>query len=65
MTLLSLIVVLLLAGVFVFLVNRAPFIDAPWMSYIGWAVLVFVVVWIIGSMLGGFGPLTNIRIGRQ
>ena len=65
MTLLSLILVLLLAGIFVFLVNRAPFIDAPWKSYIGYAVLIFVVVWIVGSLLGGFHQLTDIRIGRQ
>ena len=65
MTLLSLILVLLLAGIFVFLVNKAPFIDAPWKSYIGYAVLIFVVVWIVGSLLGGFGALTNMRIGKQ
>ena len=65
MTLISLIIVLLLAGVFVFLVNKAPFIDAPWKGWIGYAVLLFVVVWIVGALLGGFGQLTNIRIGRQ
>lgn len=65
MTLLSLILVLVLAGVIVFLVNRAPFIDPPWKSYIGYAILIFVVIWIIGALLGGWGPLTNMRIGRQ
>lgn len=65
MTLLSLILVLLLAGIFVFLVNKAPFIDAPWKTWIGYAVLVFVVIWLVGSLLGGFGQLTNIRIGKQ
>ena len=65
MTLLSLILVLLLAGIFVFLVNKAPFIDAPWKMWIGYAVLVFVVIWLVGSLLGGFGQLTNIRIGKQ
>ena len=65
MTLLALILVLLLAGIFVFLVNKAPFIDAQWKTWIGYAVLVFVVIWLVGSLLGGFGQLTNIRIGKQ
>ena len=64
MSLVSLIVVLVLAGIFVFLVNRAPFIDPPWKQYISYAILVFVVIWIAGALLG-WGHLTDMRIGRQ
>lgn len=57
--------ILLLGAIAVFLVNRAPFIDAPWKSYISYFILVVVVLAIVGGIFGGFGQLTNIRIGKQ
>jgi hypothetical protein len=63
MTLGTLIGLLILAGILVFVVQRAPFIAAEWKSYISYAILLIVVVVLVGVFFGGWGRLTNIRVG--
>jgi hypothetical protein len=65
MTLWTIIVLCLIAGVVVFLVKRAPFIDAEWKSYISYGILVVVVLIILSALFGGFTGLnTPIHVGR-
>ena len=63
MSLISLVVVLIVVGVLLWLINRAPFIDATMKQIIFWVVIVVVVLWIISS-LGLLDGLSSIRIGR-
>lgn len=57
MTLISLVIVLFVVGVLLWLVNRAPIIDATIKTVINWVVLVVVVLWLLrtlfGDVLGG------------
>lgn len=63
MTLMSLVVLLVVAGVIVFLIQQAPFIDATWKTFASYAVLVFVVLYLLFAFFGGgAGQLGNIRV---
>jgi hypothetical protein len=63
MDLLTLIIILVVVGVVLYLVQRAPFIDATIKSIIFWAVLVFVCIWLLGQF-GLLDSVKSIRIGR-
>lgn len=52
----------LVAGIVVFLVKRAPFIDAEWKSYISYGILALVVLLVLSAVFGF--NLPNVRIGR-
>ncbi len=45
----------LLCGLLVFLIDRAPFIDAEWKGYIRYGVLVLFVVWLVIILFGAIG----------
>lgn len=63
MPLITIFVVLIIAGIIVFLVRKAPFIDADWKNYISYGVLLIVALWLLSLMFGG-GNLGSLRIGR-
>ncbi len=62
MSLVTLVCVILLAGVIVWLIRQAPFIDPPYKQFATWVILVCVVIWIAYTLLG---PLPNIRIPHR
>jgi hypothetical protein len=63
MSLVTLLCIILLAGVIAFLIKKAPFIDEPYKGYALWVLLVVVVLWIAFTLLG---PFPNPRIpGRN
>ena len=64
MTLGYLIALLVIAGIIVFLVKRAPFIDAEWKTYISYGVLVIVALFILRALFGGTAPFSQVHIGR-
>lgn len=51
---LSIIVILIGIGVLVWLVMRAPFIDALWKEIIKYLALVVTVIWLLGIFLHHF-----------
>lgn len=63
MTLGTLLVLLVVAGMIVWLIRSAPFIAEPWKSWATYAVIAFVLIYIVGALLGGWGQVTNIRVG--
>jgi hypothetical protein len=63
MSLLSILFVLVAVGVIVFLIRRAPFLDADWKGYISYGILVVVVLWLLSLFLGTSG-LGHIHVGR-
>jgi hypothetical protein len=64
MTLGLVLLLLLLGGILSFGIKKAPFIDEPWKTYMIYAVWVFIVIFIVGAMLGGWHQITDIRIGH-
>jgi len=63
MDLLSLIIILAVLGLILYLVNRAPFIDATIKQIITWVVIVVVCIWLLGQF-GLLDGIRSIRIGR-
>ncbi len=61
MSLWYILAVLVAAGVIVWLINQAPFIDGKFKQLINYAALVIAVLWLLSLF---FGPLPDIRIGR-
>lgn len=61
MDLISLVVVLIIIGVLLFFVNKAPFIDGNIKQIITWLVIAVVVLWILSLFIG---DLPRIRIGK-
>lgn len=61
MSLLSLLVVLIVAGVLVWLIKQAPFIDERFKTVITYVILAVVVLWLLTVLLPGIGP---VRIGQ-
>jgi hypothetical protein len=63
MSLFTLLAVILIAGVLVWLIGKAPFIDPQYQSFAKWVVLAFVVLYILFCF---FGPFPDVRIpGRR
>ncbi len=60
MDLISLIIILIVIGVLVFLLNKAPFIDAQYKQIINYVILVVVILWILSL----FVDIPHMRIGR-
>jgi len=58
----QLILILIAIGVLLWLVNRAPFIDALMKQVITWVVLVCVVLWLLTVF--GLLPLADIPVPR-
>ena len=66
MPILQVLLILVLIGVVVGLINKygAEYIDAKWVKLINIVAIVFTLIWLVGLVFGGFGSLSNIRIGR-
>ena len=64
MSLISLVVVLIVVGVLLWAVNQIEQIDPKVKKIINILVIVVVVLWVASQILGGFGNLGAIRIGR-
>ena len=64
MSFFTLILIILFAGVVVFLIDRAPFIDAQYKSFAKWAILACVVIYILFAIFGGSTGFHDFRIGR-
>jgi hypothetical protein len=61
MSLFTLVVAILFAGLACWVINRAPFIDPPFKQVATWVILVAVVLWIVFTLFGS-GP--NIQIPK-
>jgi len=66
MPILQVLLILVLIGVVVGLINKygAEYIDAKWVKLINIVAIVFTLIWLVGLVFGGFGSLSNIRVGR-
>lgn len=64
MTLGLLLILLLVGALLSLLITKAPFIEAPYKTYMLYAVWAFILIYIVGVMLGGWGQVTGIRVGR-
>lgn len=60
MDLISIIIVLIVIGILVFLLNKAPFIDAQYKQIINYVILVVVILWILSL----FVDIPHVRIGK-
>jgi hypothetical protein len=66
MPLLQVLVILLLIGLLIGVINKygAEYIDSKWIKLINIVAIVFTIIWLVGLIFGGFGSLSNIRVGR-
>ena len=64
MTLGFLLVLLLVGALLSVLIAKAPFIEAPYKNYMLYAVWAFILIYIVGVMLGGWHQVTDIRVGK-
>ncbi len=60
MDLLHVVLIIFVVGVLVWLMNRAPFIDAEFKQILNYIALALVVLWVVSLFFGW----PNIRIGR-
>lgn len=65
MSLIGLVLVLIIIGVCLYLINNYLPIDAKIKKIINIIVVVAVVIWIIGLLLGGWTGVNSIWIGRR
>lgn len=63
MGLFDVIVLLICVGIVLFLVNKAPFIDARWKTVIFWIAVIATILWLV-SLFGIFDRVNQIRVGR-
>lgn len=61
MSLLTIILVLVAAGVVLWLINKAPFIDASIKPFIFWMVIIVVVIWLLKAS-GLLASLSSVTI---
>ncbi len=52
---LTFLIAAVICGVIVFLIDRAPFIDAEWKGYLRYGVLVLFVIWLLILLMGALG----------
>ena len=66
MPLLQVIVILILIGLLIGVINKygGEYIDSKWVKLINIVAIVFTIIWLVGLVFGGFGSLSNIRVGR-
>ena len=66
MSLLQVLLVLILAGIVLFLINRflGEYLDAKILKIINVVVVVAIIIWLVGLFFGGFGSLSTIRVGK-
>ena len=64
MSLINLVLVLIVIGVLLYLVKRAPFIDAEIKVIIQWVVIVAIVLWLLFMFLPMLG-IPDIYIGGR
>lgn len=64
MSLINLVIVLIVVGVLLWLVNAYIPMDEKIKKILNVVVVVVVVLWLLSVLLGGFGSLDTIRIGR-
>jgi hypothetical protein len=62
MSLVTILLVVILAGVAWYLISIAPFIGQPFKSIAQWLIIVCVVVWVVSILVGW--DILNVRIGR-
>jgi hypothetical protein len=63
--LVTLIIVAVLLGLFNWVVRQFPeFLNATVIKIINVIIIVVLVLWLVGVLLGGWGSLGHIRIGR-
>lgn len=65
MTLGAILALCLLGAVACGLIWFAPIVPQTWKAAICWFIAAVVLIVIIGAVLGGWGQLTNIRVGRS
>lgn len=63
MSLVNIVVIILIAGVIVWLIQQAPFIAPQYKTFASYAILIVIVLWII-SALFGWGSVTDIKVGK-
>lgn len=63
MTLGTILVLLLVAGILCWLINAAPFIAAPFKQWAIYLVIAVVLIYIVAGIFGGFGQVTNLKVG--
>ncbi len=61
--LISLVIVLIVAGALMWLVEIAPFLDGQIKGFIRWIIIVFVVLYLLG-ILAGYTPLVTLPMRR-
>ncbi len=66
MPILQVLLVLVLAGILLWVVNTylAAVIDAKILKIINVVFVVVIVLWLVSLFFGGFGSLNTIRVGR-
>lgn len=64
MDLISFVIVLIVVGVLLWLVNTYIPMDVKIKKILNIVVVIAVVLWVLGVFLGGFGALSNIKVGR-
>jgi len=57
--LIVIVAVILAAGVIVWLIGRAPFIEPPYKEFAKYAILVVVVLWVLFVVLRALGITTS------
>jgi hypothetical protein len=61
MSLLTVLIVLVVVGIVLWGINRAPFIDARMKTVILWVAIAFVVIWLFRA-LGGCGAMSTVKV---
>ena len=64
MSLLSLVILLIIVGVLLWLVNTYIPMDPTIKKIITAVVIIVVVIWLLGMLLGGFGSIDSIKVPR-
>ncbi len=64
MTLGTILVLLIVAGILCWLIKAAPFITEPFKTWAVYAIIAVVLVYILGAVLGGWGQVTNLHVGK-
>lgn len=64
MPLIHVVMILVAIGVLLWLVNSFIPMDPKIKNILNVVVIIVVVLWLLGLFLGGYGPLSEIRIGK-
>ncbi len=66
MSLGGVLLLLLLGAILSAGIQKAPedWVPAPWKRTMIWVLWVVIAIYLVGAILGGWGQLTNIRVGK-